>query len=177
MLLTVLKKGCDVLIASKWRPDNSLKLKKDLKVPLWIRLPGLAPVLWNQKVSWSLVSALGGDLVGVDIYMQTLLRLGFMDVCVDLPLNFFPKPVVEIEMDGQVLLQEVTHERRIKFCSPCRENTHLTEHCHWGRNEDGTQVAGSLTTEGWFEEKILRRSTRSAVQGRVIAPTMRSGLI
>ncbi|KAF3777151.1 hypothetical protein EJ110_NYTH46553 [Nymphaea thermarum] len=124
------KKKTKVLVAARWSPGQPLEINPSTTAPLWVRLPGLPPYLWNGRIFKAMAMGLQGDFLEADTPMVQKSHTNFARILLDLPIQSELPPEVEIDLGGgDILAQATVYKGRLRFCRMYGVNSHPPEKC------------------------------------------------
>uniref|UniRef100_A0A5K0XUZ0 DUF4283 domain-containing protein n=1 Tax=Nymphaea colorata TaxID=210225 RepID=A0A5K0XUZ0_9MAGN len=95
-LQTILRRNCwcsgaKTFVANRWRPGMEMKVNHTACIPIWIQIPNLASELWNQSIFEGIARTLGGEVINIDPFTRSLVRMGYAQMCIEVPLCFSPQ--------------------------------------------------------------------------------------
>ncbi|CAH9102285.1 unnamed protein product [Cuscuta epithymum] len=117
-----------------------------LKVPIWIKLPGLSVTLWNKEEISELTSRVGVPIVADQVTL-TKMRPNFARVLVEVDLS--KPPILEIPMiqpSGKKRIQYVYYETYPNYCYECKKYGHDPFKCMILHPELSEKVQEEATT-------------------------------
>ncbi|KAF3778881.1 hypothetical protein EJ110_NYTH42698 [Nymphaea thermarum] len=138
-LQTILRRNCwrigtKTFIASRWHPAMEMKVDHTARIPIWIQISNLAMELWNQSVFEGIARTLGGEVVSIDPFTRSLVRMGYARMCIEVPLCFSPQPEIFLRrINGDFIRVEIVYENMIRFCRKCGSLSHLDSNCAQSR--------------------------------------------
>ncbi|KAF3787635.1 hypothetical protein EJ110_NYTH22737 [Nymphaea thermarum] len=155
--------GAKTFVASRWRPGMEMKVDHTARVPIWIQIPNLASELWNQSVFDGIARSLGGEVVNIDPFTRSLVRLGYARLCIEVPLSFSPQPVIFLRRtSGDFIQVEIVYENMIRFCRQCGSITHLEANCTQTRvsvAQEPENTSEHRNLNGWTEVRMAKKAT------------------
>ncbi|KAF3795614.1 hypothetical protein EJ110_NYTH00285 [Nymphaea thermarum] len=104
------KVGGRVLVAARWNPGQPLEIYPSTTAPLWVRLPGLPPYLWNGRIFKEVATGLQGDFLEADTPRVQTSLTNFARILLDLPIQSELPREVEIDLGGGHILAQATLE-------------------------------------------------------------------
>ncbi|XP_020689845.1 uncharacterized protein LOC110104904 [Dendrobium catenatum] len=147
----------------KWSASFNPTSLKGLSAPIWIRLPNLPLLCWDE-INICRISSLVGKPLLIDGNLFQWGRREFGRVCVR--LNLDTKLPMGIWVEGSMgkLFQKVEYERLPKFCYHCGRIGHNTNYCL--EKHQNNETFGSDKTE----ENTKKFQDDSLYAEKVIAP-------
>lgn len=144
------------VITRMWDADMPLDKECIQKVPIWIKLPGLALKYWGEKSLYKIVG-LVGDALQMDKATKMKDRLQYARVMVEIQLQQdLPEVIYFCNEHGNVIDKQVEYEWRPTLCKKCGGIGHSEEECRKGGpakkwvpkkqvrvDEEGFQMVGS----------------------------------
>ncbi|KAF3782863.1 Transposon TX1 uncharacterized protein [Nymphaea thermarum] len=111
-----------------------MKVDHTTRIPIWIQIPNLATELWNQSVFEGIARTLGGEVVSIDPFTRSLVRMGYARMCIEVPLCFSPQPEIFLRRtNGDFIRVEIVYESMIRFYRKCGSLSHLDSNCAQSR--------------------------------------------
>ncbi|XP_045798137.1 uncharacterized protein LOC123892394 [Trifolium pratense] len=160
------------LAVSQWSPTFNAATATIDKTMVWIRVPSLNLVYYDESLLWALASMVGNP-VKVDLHTLRVERGRFARMCVEIDLT---KPVVgRVGVNGE--WYQVQYEGLHIICTQCGCYGHLLKDCAQTKKKPVTEVAktaNSPATEGTpvtppqtqIEAKITEDSAWNMVPNR-----------
>ncbi|XP_074278172.1 uncharacterized protein LOC141601769 [Silene latifolia] len=117
------------LVVKPWTEDCSLAKERVKKVPIWIRLCGLALKFWGSS-SLEKISSLVGKFMRCDGPTMDKTRLGYARIMVEVDVGQeFPERLFFKDEKGMEICVPVEYEWRPDVCSVCHGIGHVSGAC------------------------------------------------
>ncbi|KAF3788572.1 hypothetical protein EJ110_NYTH19011 [Nymphaea thermarum] len=173
-LQTILRRNCwrigtKTFVASRWHPGMEMKVNHTARIHIWIQIPNLATELWNQSVFEGIARTLGGEVVSIDPFTRSLVRMGYARMCIEVPLCFSPQPEIFLRRtNGDFIRVEIVYESMIRFCRKCGSLSHLDSNCAQSRVSLVQGVEKKFDNNDnsdWTKVRMARKSSKSKHPG------------
>ncbi|KAF3775811.1 hypothetical protein EJ110_NYTH49602 [Nymphaea thermarum] len=168
-LLTILRRnywriGAKTFVASRWRPGMEMKVDHTTRIPIWIQIPNLASELWDQSDFEGIARTLGGEVLSIDPFTRSLVRMDYARMCIEVPFCFSPQPKIFLRgTNGDFIRVEIVYENMIRFCRNCGSLSHLDSNCAQSRVSlvQGVEKKSDDSDQsGWTKVRMARKSSK-----------------
>lgn len=124
--------GSRPLILREWTPSFIMEKEQFATVPVWIKLPHLPLICWNNKILSAIGSVIGKPIRMDDPTFRRS-RLAFAHLCVEVEIGSdFADSVELYREDGSVYRQdrqEIIYEWKPMRCTLCFSINHSNSAC------------------------------------------------
>ncbi|XP_077218884.1 uncharacterized protein LOC143853056 [Tasmannia lanceolata] len=152
----------------KWTPQFRPAREEPSSAAVWIALPFLNVVFFQEDVLFSIASLVGRALA-VDDPTRILSRTNVARVCVEVSLLMQLPHRVWIGIEGEGFWQDIHYENLPSYCSNCCQQGHSTRICKFNPSNIVTDDSQGKTVKSRPENSnSTTKEDRHAPQGRTL---------
>lgn len=127
-------------IVKPWFPNISYEKSSLTSIPVWVKLPHLDVMYWNDCILRKIVGYLG-NVLKINNATLTKARMLYARVLVDMKLaDGFPEELYFSNENDELVSQRVQYDWLPTWCTKCAQFGHVMDACRMGLAKPQLQV-------------------------------------